>query len=145
MRMDDGSTRLLKESSDIIDELMAATQAASVGDAAEQKQWRAWVDEKWVRVVTVNIYRTVGESLQTFDYMTSLGYLIQSLCTDSVCGSLCRALSLSLSVCLSRCVCNVHVSWPEQEVLRLRERIRQVRRRATDVRSLQHRIIINLN
>lgn len=94
MRMDDGSTRLLKESSDIIDELMAATQAAPVGDAAEQKQWRAWVDEKWVRVVTVNIYRTVGESLQTFDYMTSLGYLIQSLCTASLCGSLCRALSL---------------------------------------------------
>ena len=104
MRMDDGSTRLLKESSDIIDELMAATQAAPVGDAAEQKQWRAWVDEKWVRVVTVNIYRTVGESLQTFDYMTSLGYLIQSLCTDSVCGSLCRSLSLSECVSLSVCM-----------------------------------------
>ena len=73
MRMKDGSQRLLKESSDIIDELMAATETIPVGDPAEQKQWRTWVDEKWVRVVTVNIYRTVGESLQTFDYMTSLG------------------------------------------------------------------------
>ncbi len=73
MHMEDGSERLLKESSDIIDELMAATGTAPVGDAAEQKQWRTWVDETWVRVVTVNIYRSVGESLQTFDYMTSLG------------------------------------------------------------------------
>ena len=105
MRMDDGSTRLLKESSDIIDELVAATQAAPVGDAAEQKQWRTWVDEKWVRVVTVNIYRTVGESLQTFDYMTSLGYLIQPICTASLCGTLCRARALSL--CVSRCVYNI--------------------------------------
>ena len=31
------------------------------------------MDEHWVRVVTVNIYRTVAESLQTFEYMTSLG------------------------------------------------------------------------
>ena len=73
MRMEDGSERLLKESSDIIDELMTSTQTTPVGDPAEQKQWRTWVDEKWVRVVTVNIYRTVGESLQTFEYMPSLG------------------------------------------------------------------------
>lgn len=73
MRMDDGSERLLKESSDIIDELMVASSTTPVGDEAEQQKWRKWVDEKWVRVVTVNIYRTVGESLQTFDYMTGLG------------------------------------------------------------------------
>ena len=69
----DGSTELLKESSDIIDHLVAAQGATSAGDAQEQARWREWVDERWVRVVTVNIYRTLGESLQTFEYMTSLG------------------------------------------------------------------------
>lgn len=73
LSMGDGTEKLLKESSDIIDELSAATKTAPVGDAAEQAQWREWVDERWVKVVTVNIYRTVGESLQTFEYMTSLG------------------------------------------------------------------------
>ena len=69
----DGSTELLKESSDIIDHLVAAQGATSAGDAQEQARWREWVDERWVRVVTVNIYRTLGESLQTFEYMTTLG------------------------------------------------------------------------
>jgi glutathione S-transferase len=72
---EDGSHQLLRESSDIIDSLIQAGCAApaQVEPSAELSRWRKWVDEHWVRVVTVNIYRTVAESLQTFEYMTSLG------------------------------------------------------------------------
>ncbi len=36
-----------------------------------EARMRRWVDERFVRVVTVNIYETVGESFQTFDYITT--------------------------------------------------------------------------
>lgn len=35
--------------------------------------WRRWVDEKFVRAITVNIYRNAKESFQTFDYITEHG------------------------------------------------------------------------
>jgi len=38
--------------------------------AAEEAKWRKWVDEWFVRVITTNIYRSWGESVQTFDYIT---------------------------------------------------------------------------
>lgn len=69
----DGSQELLSESSDIIDHLVSAAGQELAGEAAEQAKWRAWVNDYWVRVVTVNIYRSVTESLQTFEYMTALG------------------------------------------------------------------------
>jgi microsomal prostaglandin-E synthase 2 len=39
----------------------------------EEERWRRWVDERFVRVITVNIYRTARESWQTFDYITDHG------------------------------------------------------------------------
>jgi microsomal prostaglandin-E synthase 2 len=39
----------------------------------EEAKWRRWVDEHFVRVVTVNIYRNARESMQTFDYITEHG------------------------------------------------------------------------
>eukprot|EP01024_Parvocaulis_polyphysoides_P011169 TRINITY_DN13927_c0_g1_i1.p1 TRINITY_DN13927_c0_g1~~TRINITY_DN13927_c0_g1_i1.p1 ORF type:complete len:356 (-),score=70.28 TRINITY_DN13927_c0_g1_i1:284-1351(-) len=39
----------------------------------EEKKWREWVDTRFVRVLTANIYRTVGESWQTFSYITESG------------------------------------------------------------------------
>lgn len=36
-------------------------------------QWRQWVDEKFVRAITVNIYRNAKEAFQTFDYITEHG------------------------------------------------------------------------
>ena len=38
-------------------------------DEAEIQRWRKRVDEIWVRVITVNIYRSWSESVQTFDYI----------------------------------------------------------------------------
>jgi len=40
---------------------------------AEEQKWRDWVDSRLVHVITPNIYRTVGESIQAFDYMTTKG------------------------------------------------------------------------
>uniref|UniRef100_A0A061RRA8 Prostaglandin E synthase 2 n=1 Tax=Tetraselmis sp. GSL018 TaxID=582737 RepID=A0A061RRA8_9CHLO len=42
----------------------------------EEMKWRKWVDEWLVRVITTNIYRTWGESVGSFDYITknSMGW-----------------------------------------------------------------------
>ena len=40
---------LLRESSDIIDHLVAASGTPAVGAPEEQARWREWVDEHWVR------------------------------------------------------------------------------------------------
>lgn len=39
----------------------------------EEATWRRWVDARFVRTVTVNIYRNAGESWQTFNYITHNG------------------------------------------------------------------------
>eukprot|EP01025_Chloroclados_australasicus_P029892 TRINITY_DN2987_c1_g2_i1.p1 TRINITY_DN2987_c1_g2~~TRINITY_DN2987_c1_g2_i1.p1 ORF type:complete len:352 (-),score=18.27 TRINITY_DN2987_c1_g2_i1:404-1459(-) len=39
----------------------------------EERQWREWVDTRFVRVLTANIYRTLEESWQTFSYITNSG------------------------------------------------------------------------
>ncbi len=36
----------------------------------DEERWRRWVDERLVRLLTVNIYRNARESFQTFDYIT---------------------------------------------------------------------------
>jgi microsomal prostaglandin-E synthase 2 len=64
-----------------VDDLLAAgpkvqgapTPARS-GSAAEGA-WRTWTDEVLVKHLTINLYRTVGESLATFDYLTDRGVL----------------------------------------------------------------------
>lgn len=48
-------------------------EASSSEAEAEEIQWRQWVDKKFVQVLTVNIYRTMRESWQTFDYITQQG------------------------------------------------------------------------
>lgn len=37
----------------------------------DEKKWFSWVDDHLVHVLPVNIYRTPGEALQSFDYITS--------------------------------------------------------------------------
>ena len=39
----------------------------------EEIKWRRWVDKRFVQIITVNIYRTMWESWQTFDYITEHG------------------------------------------------------------------------
>jgi microsomal prostaglandin-E synthase 2 len=43
--------------------------AGMAGFADEERRWREWVDQRLVRVITVNIYRSGKESFQTFDYI----------------------------------------------------------------------------
>jgi len=40
---------------------------------AEEKEWREWVNQRLVRIITANIYRSLGESWQTFDYIVEHG------------------------------------------------------------------------
>jgi len=78
----------IRESNEIMDRVREAARAAGTdpgarrrgwlgggagggeGDEARDRAWRDWSDERFVRVVTVNIYRTWAESLQTFDYIS---------------------------------------------------------------------------
>eukprot|EP00887_Chlorella_sp_A99_P000269 scaffold13.g269.t1 len=39
----------------------------------EEEMWRRWVDDWFVRVITVNIYRNAKEAWQTFDYIAEHG------------------------------------------------------------------------
>ena len=41
--------------------------------AEEEERWRRWVDDRFVRVITINIYRNGRESFQTFDYIAETG------------------------------------------------------------------------
>jgi microsomal prostaglandin-E synthase 2 len=53
----------------------AVGAAGSVADGSEaERRFLAWVDERWVRLLTVNIYRSRRESLQAFDYMTKRNF-----------------------------------------------------------------------
>jgi microsomal prostaglandin-E synthase 2 len=62
--------RRVTDSARIIATLEAA-RARPVGDgSAQEAAFLAWADERWVRLLTVNIYRSQAESLQAFDYMT---------------------------------------------------------------------------
>ena len=39
----------------------------------EEERWRRWVDDRFVRVITINIYRNARESFQTFEYIAEQG------------------------------------------------------------------------
>ncbi|KAL6770622.1 TEF18 [Auxenochlorella protothecoides x Auxenochlorella symbiontica] len=41
--------------------------------SSDEETWRRWVDSRFVRVITVNIYRNARESWQTFDYIAEHG------------------------------------------------------------------------
>ncbi|GLJ08963.1 hypothetical protein SUGI_0099350 [Cryptomeria japonica] len=42
-------------------------------DTEEEEKWRRWVDEHLVHVLSPNIYRSVSEALESFDYITTNG------------------------------------------------------------------------
>ena len=72
----------VNESDDIIDVLHRLKGAGKGGllsrgpsKAAleEERAWRDWVNKRWIYVLTINIYETLAESVQTFDYITDKG------------------------------------------------------------------------
>lgn len=50
-----------------------ADSAEASASEEEEMEWRQWVDKRFVQVLTVNIYRSLRESWQTFDYITDHG------------------------------------------------------------------------
>ncbi|KAL8110249.1 uncharacterized protein LOC141671763 [Apium graveolens] len=67
----------MNDSSAIIDKLdsmiNSEKSAKEVPDNEEEKQWRSWVDNHLVHMLSPNIYRTTSEALESFDYITSNG------------------------------------------------------------------------
>lgn len=50
-----------------------AASAAAPASPADEEKWRRWVDDWFVKVITVNIYRNMREAFQTFDYISERG------------------------------------------------------------------------
>ncbi|KAL9275909.1 Prostaglandin E synthase 2-like protein [Drosera capensis] len=67
----------LVNSSDIIATLFERIDAekatGSSVDDDEEKEWLGWVDNHLVHVLSPNIYRSTGEALESFDYITTHG------------------------------------------------------------------------
>ncbi|XP_057435077.1 uncharacterized protein LOC130727835 isoform X2 [Lotus japonicus] len=61
------------DSSDIIDKLVKRIRPDYDLNADEEKKWREWVDNHLVHVLSPNIYRTVSEALESFEYITTQG------------------------------------------------------------------------
>ena len=59
------------DSSDIINKLVKRMHPDHDLDAAEEKTWHRWVDNHLVHVLSPNIYRTIPEALESFDYITT--------------------------------------------------------------------------
>lgn len=71
----------LNDSTSIMRELTARIDAngtswsgkKSKAYVEEERKWLAWVDERFVHVLTPNIYRTWAEAVKSFDYITQRG------------------------------------------------------------------------
>eukprot|EP00210_Caulerpa_lentillifera_P004371 g4169.t1 len=48
-------------------------QPLAADGSPEEKQWRQWVDDRFVRILTANIYRSLNESWETFEYIAEHG------------------------------------------------------------------------
>lgn len=62
------------ESNVIIDHVGALLDNGAGKATAEEAQWRAWVDDKLVRLLTVSIYRTIDEAAQASNYITQRNF-----------------------------------------------------------------------
>ena len=65
------SSRSKADSADAQSEATASTSQSSQHE--EEAYWRQWVDQRLVKVITVNIYGTAKEAFQTFDYISATG------------------------------------------------------------------------
>lgn len=57
----------------VIERVAGWVQAGAAGEGGEpsevERRWLTWLDDKLIHLIAPNIYRTMGESLQTFDYI----------------------------------------------------------------------------
>lgn len=57
-------------SSDVIEAVRTATgQNVNESISSTERQWLAWLDDHLIHLIAPNIYRSPGESLQTFNYI----------------------------------------------------------------------------
>ncbi|KAL6660330.1 hypothetical protein ACP70R_001876 [Stipagrostis hirtigluma subsp. patula] len=63
----------LVDSSDIINVLQRRINPDDELTNEEEAKWRRWVDEHLVHMLSPNIYRTVSEALESFDYISKQG------------------------------------------------------------------------
>lgn len=61
-----GSTAVIDHVSDLVYSKVAAPSEL-------EQRWTKWLDDTFVHLIAPNIYRTAGESLQTFDYIVENG------------------------------------------------------------------------
>lgn len=61
------------DSSSIISEISSLIYSEKPKQSEEEDRWRSWVDDTLVHTLPPNIYRSFGESLQAFDYITTHG------------------------------------------------------------------------
>ena len=54
-------------------EVQTAEPGPTSTQREEEEYWRQWVDQRLVKVITVNIYGTAKEAFQTFDYISATG------------------------------------------------------------------------
>jgi hypothetical protein len=70
----------------------AVAPAAGAADVRqEEARWRRWVDERFVRLITVNIYRSATESFQMFEYIADTGALLCLTCCTARAHVSCKA------------------------------------------------------
>jgi len=48
-------------------------QPVDVQNAREEREWREWVDNRFIHVISPNVYRTLRESLRTFNWFSKFG------------------------------------------------------------------------
>lgn len=48
-------------------------QDKTLNDITEERNWRRWVDEVFVHTLSPNVYRTFGESFETFKWFSQIG------------------------------------------------------------------------
>lgn len=49
------------------------TDGKTVSERKQERDWRSWVDSKFVHVISPNCYRTMGEAIQTFRWFEKAG------------------------------------------------------------------------
>ncbi|XP_043287360.1 prostaglandin E synthase 2 [Venturia canescens] len=45
----------------------------TLNDIAEERKWRKWADDVFVHTLSPNVYRTLGEAYQTFNWFSDIG------------------------------------------------------------------------
>ncbi|XP_078154850.1 glutathione S-transferase family protein [Carex rostrata] len=63
----------LVDSSEIINKLNHRINPNDAATNEEEAEWRRWVDDHLVHMLSPNIYRTTAEALESFDYFSKIG------------------------------------------------------------------------